>query len=516
MHKKLFIITLVIFVSCFTLAQNDFTSQYITNINDSCLYINNINTAFRPITGIETSNTYMQIFKKNDKIKANWFVRKLFYEHLFIIGNDTYKVYIDPVFDFRYLRQKNFATSEHIGGYQNTRGFFVQAKLGDKVFLNSSFYENQANLPAFYENIYSLKGNIPGYARVKKLGKYSEFDYANAYGNISFRPIQTLTFTMGYDRLFVGDGYNSLILSDHAAPMPYIKIDFNFGKWQYTNFVAKLTQFATNVETATKNSKIATYNMLTFNPQNGWQFMFLEQSVIDYRNQNFAAGLLRGVPLVREFVHNKYGDNIKIATNIAYNNKKIGIFYTQFAFSTYKDKQIDENLTYENDTTYKPAFLYNVDFQIGYKNHKLFNVKRLFFLAECNFSACLNKNGFDFDYDYASINLINSNFYQSLTIPQNKNAILLTTILSYSIKCFKIMAKYEFSPHTKYFSANTSKIYPDMHAFPNSHFDFQIVYEMNPTSRMQWFTGISLYNFADKGNNYYANIGFRTALRNYY
>ncbi len=515
MQKKIVIFIFASLLSISAFAQDDFTIGHLQNLRDADIYYKGVNTVFRPTTGVENPIFDTLIFPKNDKVDKNWFVRKLFHEHLFIIGNEKYKMYIDPVFDFRYNRLPNLNTGEHIGGYTNTRGFFVQAKLGENVFFNSSFYENQAVLPAYYENLYDVKGNIPGYARVKKLSKFSEFDYANAYGNISFRPIKCLNFTLGYDRLFVGDGYNSVILSDFSAPMPYIKTSFKFGKWEYVNLVTKLTQFAGNVENADKINKIATYNFLIFNPQNDWQFTFFEQSVIDYKNRNFAEGLVRGIPIVREFIWTTNDDNIKLGTNISYGNSKIGIFYSQAVFSAVK--QIVNN---QDSTNIIQTYQCNVDLQLGYKNHNLFNVKGLFFLAEANLSGCWT-NGekseiIDLRYNYYSLNILNSNYGQSLTLPQNKGAYLFTAILSYSIKQFKIMAKYNLSPRNSSIETNDANSYPDSYIYPRDIVDFQFVYEMNSANRMQWFAGISLFDTQNGFNDYYISAGFRTALRNNY
>ena len=507
MRKKALLYILAILLAVPTFAQDDFTIGHFQNLRDNEIYFKGINTAIRPATGVENEVYDSLIFPKNDKVEKNWFVRKLFHEHLFIIGNEKYKVYIDPVFDFRYNRLNDLSDYKNpigIYGYTNTRGAIVHAKLSEYVYLNTSFYENQAMLPAYMAEVYRIKGNIPGYARVKKLNGYTEFDYANAYGNISFRPIKCLNFTLGYDRLFIGDGLHSMILSDYAAPMPYVKTSVKFGKWEYVNLVTRLMQYNTmqNVETADKTSKVATYNFMIYNPQNGWQFTFFEQSVIDHKNKTFWEGLAQGIPVARLF-YPIFADNTnaRFGANVMYEHPKIGIFYTQAAMDIYNS-------------------LLNFDFQVGYKNHNLLNVKGLYIQLECNLDYLHNLKHHISNTDYITPFIINSNYGQSLTIPKNRVTYLLSAVLSYQIKQFKVMARYNLSPDVLVFLEPVNGYYyygdPDCFVHPRDQFDFQFIYEMNPVNRMQWFAGISMYYLADKPLDYYFSIGFRTALRNNY
>ena len=530
MRKYALIYIIILALASSAFAQDDFTIGHFQNLRDNEIYFKGINTAIRPVTGVENEVYDSLIFPKNDKVEKNWFVRKLFHEHLFIIGNEKYKVYIDPIFDFRYNRLQDLSNPSNpvgINGYTNTRGAIVHAKLSEYVYLNTSIYENQAVLPAYMEDIYAVKGNIPGYARVKKLNGFSEFDYANAYGNISFRPIKCLNFTLGYDRLFVGDGMHSMILSDYAAPMPYVKTSVKFGKWEYVNLVTRLIQYSgfdTNVETADKVSKVATYNMMIFNPQNGWQFTFFEQSLIDHRNKTFWGGLAQGVPVIRIafpfFIDNT---NTKFGFNIMHEDPKIGIFYMQYA--CFSDRYTSSHSDNGNDTTYRANVPIGFDLQVGYKNHNLFGAKGLQLQVECNMTTqpiTLSREIDDDEVDKNNVKIfhnfynINSNYGQPLTIPIGKQILgcNFSAVLAYQIKQFKLMAKYIIMPRP--ITPNSGFYQPHIYPTPRDQFDFQFIYEMNPVNRMQWFAGISMYNLADKPLDYYFSVGFRTALRNNY
>lgn len=511
MRKYALLYIIVIAIASTAFAQDDFTIGHFQNLRDNEIYFKGINTAIRPATGIENKVYDSIIFPQNDKVDKNWFVRKLFHEHLFIISDDKYKVYFDPIFDFRYNRLNNLSDPSNptaVNGYTNTRGAIVHAKLGKKVYFNTSIYENQAVLPAYMEEVYRIKGNIPGYARVKKLNGYSEFDYANAYGNISFSPIRHTYFTLGYDRLFIGDGIYSMILSDYGAPTPYFKAYINFGKtFEYTVLVSRLMQYnmMKNVENVQKTSRVSSMLIISRNMHNGCTFSILYQSISGYNKKKS----------VEDFSKSNFTN--RLGTNIMYEHVKIGIFYTQAVLNLNSTQVTDIDSLYNVNTNF------NIDFQIGYKNHNLINVKGLNLQLEYNITRHIKsfwqRNGDGNHVEVPSQYALNSNYGQSLTIPKNQNTYLFVAMLSYQIKMFKIMTMYNLSPDT-YFLETTgitpTYAYPDCFVHPKDRLDFQFIYEMNPVNRMQWFAGISMYNIGQKPVDYYFSIGFRTALRNNY
>ncbi len=177
MRKYALLYLIVIAFATNAFAQDDFTIGHFQNLRDADIYFKGVNTAIRPATGVENEVYDSLIFPENDKVDKNWFVRKLFHEHLFIIGNEKYKVYFDPIFDFRYNRLNDLSDPNNpviINGYTNTRGAIAHAKLSEYVYLNTSIYETQAVLPAYMAEVYRIKGNIPGHARVKKLNGFSQ------------------------------------------------------------------------------------------------------------------------------------------------------------------------------------------------------------------------------------------------------------------------------------------------------------------------------------------------------
>ena len=75
-----------------------------------------------------------------------------------------------------------------------------------------------------------------GYARTFK---ENGFDYAMASGYVSYRSDKFFSVQFGHGKHFIGDGYRSLFLSDNSFNYPYLMIQTDLGKIQYTNLYAE-------------------------------------------------------------------------------------------------------------------------------------------------------------------------------------------------------------------------------------------------------------------------------------
>ncbi|MDD2634152.1 MAG: hypothetical protein PHW82_01480, partial [Bacteroidales bacterium] len=215
---KHFLQILFLLSSSLIFAQDYPLTGHFQNLNEKSIYFKDISTLVRPATGAENEIYDSLIFTIEIKSDKSWLNRKLFHEHLFVLEDERFKLLLDPIIDFR-LNSNDLVET----GYLNTRGILLSGNLDSKIYFNTSFYENQGVLPMQIYDYYVFYGVIPGYGRIKPLSRINEYDFAAAYGNIAFRATDNLNFSLGYDRLFIGDGYRSMILSDHAAPMMYFK-----------------------------------------------------------------------------------------------------------------------------------------------------------------------------------------------------------------------------------------------------------------------------------------------------
>lgn len=190
---------------------------------------------------------------------ALWSEKALLEENLITLKKDDVKIKISPLFDLSYGKD----TVSGVSTYNNTRGIFVQGMIGKKFFFNSTFLESQASLLPYVVAMVNESGVMPGQGRYKPFKK-TGFDFNRASALISYTPNKHFNFQFGQDKLFIGDGYRSLLLSDNSFNYPFFKITTNFWKIQYTNI---FTQFTAAV-TATDQlfpKKYGSFHYLSYN-----------------------------------------------------------------------------------------------------------------------------------------------------------------------------------------------------------------------------------------------------------
>ncbi len=144
---------------------------------------------------------------KNIPKSENWFVRKLFREHLINYKGKGWSVQLDPLFDFG----MGIEMDEQKNTWLNTRGFQVQGNIGSNIAFYSSYYENQAMMPRYIDqfvNTFTIMpvvpgvGVLPGQGTVRHFKDKGAWDYSSATGYISWSPSGFLNFQFGHDMAF--------------------------------------------------------------------------------------------------------------------------------------------------------------------------------------------------------------------------------------------------------------------------------------------------------------------------
>jgi len=504
MKNVFFTIFLIIYSFC-SLAQNYPLTEHQQNINPNLIYSENNFTLQKPFTGIENKTVDSLIFTQATSKYKNWFLRKIFDENLFVKQDDRFIVILNPLVDFRLNYQNNTR------GYHNTRGVIVSGKLDSKIYFNSCFTESQAIFPENIKKYFYEFGVIPGYGRIKPLARSGEFDFGAAYGNIAIKACNFLDISLGYDKLFIGDGYRSLILSDFSAPMMYAKTAFNFKKFQINNIFTKAINPNFNNVLQHENpvslnsrypAKYVSFNTLTYKPTKAWQISLIEALVLTQNidEWNYPAYIL--LPFVRTTFINykKQLTNNFVGVNTTWQNKKIGIIYSQIFIDKISKSDLIASL------------------QIGYKNFDFLKVKNLFFQIEYNRVPREM-------YLHANNDLHYGHYNQAIAHPAGAGFNEILAIADYKFKRLEVLTKSVF---LKYATINSeynqqnifdySLLYNvDANTFTRNPMlisDVQIIYNLNNSYRLQIFAGIS--NRADlttKNSTNFIQCGLRTALR---
>jgi hypothetical protein len=194
---------------------------------------NSFHTSLRPFLIDSVINgTYDSVMNigVSDQRKT-WLSRKLFNEHLFDVQTKDYTFYGDVIADLQLGRDFSGKRST----YLNSRGFQFGGTVGTKFSFYTSGFEDQAKFPGYYNDVVNANAFVPGqaYARHYTGQAQDSQDWSYVTATVSYTPIKQLNITLGQDKMFVGDGYRSLLLSDYAANMPLLRLTANLGSVQY-------------------------------------------------------------------------------------------------------------------------------------------------------------------------------------------------------------------------------------------------------------------------------------------
>lgn len=178
---------------------------------------------------------------------------------LYSVHTDDFGLIVNPVLAF-----SGASGSDSLPVYRNTRGVEIKGHIQHKLGFYSSITENQARFPQFIQKQNAIDDVLMGATLAKDYGTNAR-DYFIARGYISFSPMKPITFQFGHDQNFIGDGYRSIILSDAAAPYPFLKINTNIWKLNYTNLYSQHTDFLGYREKAPTSRKYSALHHLSVN-----------------------------------------------------------------------------------------------------------------------------------------------------------------------------------------------------------------------------------------------------------
>jgi hypothetical protein len=145
----------------------------------------------------------------------------------------------------------------------NTRGIEVRGMIAKKVGFYTFMTENQITTPGYVNQWPALYNSIPHEGFWKKFGK-NGYDFFTARGYITFNATKFIDFQVGHDRIHVGNGHRSLILSDFGNNYSFAKINTKIWKVQYTNIFANLKGDITIGPTGTPGSRLIPDKYLFF------------------------------------------------------------------------------------------------------------------------------------------------------------------------------------------------------------------------------------------------------------
>lgn len=236
---------LIFFLSIFFIIQESsaqvsympYSYQHYQKYND-LLY----STDTRYHTSVKPSVLKGNLLLKEDSLNTlhytgseNFFMRKIFDEHLIEIEKEDHFFYFDFLPDFMIgteLMGKNKKTT-----WMNTRGFQVGLRIKDNFTFYANAFENQAQFPAYLTDYITDHKVVPGQGTVKNLDDGKK-DWMYATASLTYDFNDYFQATLAYDKNHIGDGYRSLLLSDFSSNYSHLKLSGKIGNVQYTSIWA--------------------------------------------------------------------------------------------------------------------------------------------------------------------------------------------------------------------------------------------------------------------------------------
>jgi hypothetical protein len=459
---------------------------------------------------------------------SNWYLRKMFSEHFFLLKGDDYRVVASPIINLtsgkEFVQEKNTFT--------NTRGFIIEGDLGKKISFFSSFAENQSIFPDYLDVQIRKNNVVPGQGYARSF-KETGFDYAMSSGYVSYRPNKMFVVQFGHGKHFIGDGYRSLLLSDNTFNYPYLRIQTTFWKVQYTNLYTEFQDINYFSDNGLDNydqmgyaKKYMSAHYLSINATKKLNISLFE-SVIWRMNHapgvnGFDVNYLNPIVMLRptEFSVGS-PDNVLVGVNLKYKLPFSSYLYGQLLLDEFTLEQIKSNNGY-----WANKFAY----QLGYKIFNAFSIDNLTLQTEYNLARPYTYSHRNTQQNYAHYN-------QPLAHPLGANFSEFLLLINYKWKKFVVDGKIISS---KYggdikgvpfsYGSNVYLNYNDRPAdFGIDMYQgnlttvnikiFNISYIVNPKTNLKINIGVTLRDFKNEDEELqtqFINFGIKSDLFNHY
>lgn len=322
--------------------------------------------------------------------------------------------------------------------YDATIGTQVNIGIGKKIFLNLTAIAGNTS-PINYIDSFTKNTNIiPGFGY--SYGNNGNYNYAQVSGNISYSPNKIFNFQLGKDKLFWGNGYRSLFLSDYANNYPYALITTKIWKLKYTIMYNWMQDASfTNGIVANNLNKYGVYHYLSWNINKRINVGFFEsiiwQGTNASRNRGYEFNYINPVIFFRPVEYSiGSGDNALIGASATIKLFKKQQFYTQVI--------IDEFLLSEVVNWNKGWWGNKQGIQIGYKCFDAFHIKNLYAQAEFNYVR-------PHTYAHGSAQQNYGHYNQALAHPLGANFTEALAIIRYQHKRIHAEAKAIYAVYGK-------------------------------------------------------------------
>ncbi len=155
---------------------------------------------------------------------------------LYAVNVPDFKLVINPVLNLQYGHANDGAGSIFV----NTRGVTLRGNIANKIGFYTVLTDNQERDPAYVRDFVTKHDAVPG-AGFYKSYNHNGYDYFDARGGVSFNAAKYFDIQFAYDKLFIGNGFRSLFLSDFSNNFLFLRISTRIWKFDYENIFSQTT-----------------------------------------------------------------------------------------------------------------------------------------------------------------------------------------------------------------------------------------------------------------------------------
>ena len=301
-------------------------------------------------------------------------------------------------------------------------GAYTRLDINDDFSAAFTLIGGQVSYPNFTDTIVSRSKIIPGLGRA--YGSNGNYTFTNFTGSLSYSPVKILNFQLAKDKIFIGDGYRSLLLSDVANSYPFFKTTVNIWHLQYS-FWYSMFQDVYSPDGIRKKplNRFGTFHYLSWNVTKNFNVSFFETEIFQgtdsIRHRGFDPNYLNPVIFYRPIEYSLgSGDNALLGFNTSVKIENHVKLYGQVVLDEF-------NLTYIRAHTGWWANKQGI--QLGGKYINAFGLRNLSLQTEFNWVR-------PYTYSHASEQQNYSQFNQPLAHPFGSNFYEFLAFVTYKYK----------------------------------------------------------------------------------